>query len=155
PREGGDPDSLDSRLRGNERRTAAATRPRVSGFTNLGCRKRAPGRFRCFRIVFYNEWRNFNVWVPSARSDAAAAWLPGPPALREARLSYGAALSACCEHADVITEELGMSHLATGWSRLRAWSASHGPELRLCVRSTTAAVATLAAAQLLNLPIAL
>jgi len=48
-----------------------------------------------------------------------------------------------------------MSHLATGWSRLRAWSASHGPELRLCVRSTTAAVATLAAAQLLNLPIAL
>src|SRR5262249_58960245 len=109
PREGGDPDSLDSRLRGNERRTAAATRPRVSGFTNLGCRKRAPGRFRCFRIVFYNEWRNFNVWVPSARSDAAAAWLPGPPALREARLSYGAALGACCEHADVITEELGMS----------------------------------------------
>ena len=48
-----------------------------------------------------------------------------------------------------------MSPLATGWSRLRTWSASHGPELRLCVRSTTAAVATLAAAQLLNLPIAL
>ena len=48
-----------------------------------------------------------------------------------------------------------MSRLATGWSQLRAWSASHGPELRLCVRSTTAAVATLAAAQLLNLPIAL
>jgi uncharacterized membrane protein YccC len=48
-----------------------------------------------------------------------------------------------------------MSRLATGWSRLRAWSASHGPELRLCVRSTTAAVVTLAAAQLLNLPIAL
>jgi uncharacterized membrane protein YccC len=53
------------------------------------------------------------------------------------------------------SEELGMSPLATGWSRLRTWSASHGPELRLCVRSTTAAVATLAAAQLLNLPIAL
>ena len=48
-----------------------------------------------------------------------------------------------------------MSHLATGWSRLRAWSASHGPELRLCVRSTTAAVLTLAAAQVLHLPIAL
>src|SRR5262245_34052317 len=52
-------------------------------------------------------------------------------------------------------QELGMSHLATGWSRLRAWSASHGPELRLCVRSTTAAVVTLAVSQLLNLPIAL
>jgi len=48
-----------------------------------------------------------------------------------------------------------MSSLATGWSRLRTWSGSHGPELRLCVRSTTAAVVTLAAAQLLNLPIAL
>ena len=48
-----------------------------------------------------------------------------------------------------------MSHLATGWSRLRAWSASHGPELRLCVRSTTAAVVTLAASQVLHLPIAL
>src|SRR6516164_8921381 len=48
-----------------------------------------------------------------------------------------------------------MSHLATGWSRLHAWSASHGPELRLCVRSTTAAVLTLAAAQVLHLPIAL
>src|SRR6516165_7479265 len=70
-------------------------------------------------------------------------------------LSCGATLCARCGHADVITEELGMSHLATGWSRLRAWSASHDPELRLCVRSTTAAVVTLAAAQLLNLPIAL
>ena len=48
-----------------------------------------------------------------------------------------------------------MSDLATGWSRLRAWSGSHGPELRLCVRSTTAAVLTLAAAQVLHLPIAL
>ena len=48
-----------------------------------------------------------------------------------------------------------MSHLATGCSRLRAWSASHGPELRLCVRSTTAAVLTLAVAQVLHLPIAL
>ena len=48
-----------------------------------------------------------------------------------------------------------MSHLATGWSRLRAWSASHDAELRLCVRSTTAAVLTLAAAQALHLPIAL
>ena len=48
-----------------------------------------------------------------------------------------------------------MSELARGWSRLRAWSASHGPELRLCVRSTTAAVLTLAAAQVLHLPIAL
>src|SRR5215813_3018222 len=52
-------------------------------------------------------------------------------------------------------KELGMSHLATGWSRLRAWSASHDPELRLCVRSTTAAVLTLAVAQVLHLPIAL
>src|SRR5215467_11118748 len=51
--------------------------------------------------------------------------------------------------------ELGMSDLATDWSRLRAWSASHGPELGLCVRSTTAAVLTLAAAQVLHLPIAL
>src|SRR5258707_7579632 len=48
-----------------------------------------------------------------------------------------------------------MSHLATGWSRLRAWSASHDAELRLCVRSTTAAVLTLAVSQLLQLPIAL
>jgi uncharacterized membrane protein YccC len=55
----------------------------------------------------------------------------------------------------VITEELAMSPLATGWSELRAWSATHSAELRLCVRSTTAAVLTLAAAQLLHLPIAL
>src|SRR5262249_12988880 len=48
-----------------------------------------------------------------------------------------------------------MSHLATSWSRLRAWSASHGPELGVGVRSRPAAVLTLAAAQLLNLPIAL
>lgn len=48
-----------------------------------------------------------------------------------------------------------MSRLATSWSRLRAWSANHGAELRLCVRSTTAAVLTLATAQLLHLPIAL
>jgi uncharacterized membrane protein YccC len=48
-----------------------------------------------------------------------------------------------------------MSRLATSWSELRAWSASHGAELRLCVRSTTAAVLTLAAAQVLHLPIAL
>src|SRR5262245_4566594 len=52
-------------------------------------------------------------------------------------------------------EEFGMSRLATDWSRLRAWSANHDAELRLCVRSTTAGVLTLAAAQLLNLPIAL
>ena len=48
-----------------------------------------------------------------------------------------------------------MRPLATSWSELRAWSATHGAELRLCVRSTTAAVLTLAAAQLLHLPIAL
>jgi uncharacterized membrane protein YccC len=48
-----------------------------------------------------------------------------------------------------------MSDMATGWRRLRAWSGRHGAELRLCVRSTTAAVLTLAAAQVLNLPIAL
>jgi uncharacterized membrane protein YccC len=48
-----------------------------------------------------------------------------------------------------------MNRLPTTWSRLRAWSASHGAELRLCVRSTTAAVLTLAAAQVLHLPIAL
>src|SRR5260370_28855878 len=48
-----------------------------------------------------------------------------------------------------------MSHLATGWSGLRAWSARHDAELRLCVRSTTAAVLTLAVSQLLQLPIAL
>jgi Fusaric acid resistance protein family len=48
-----------------------------------------------------------------------------------------------------------MSRLATTWRGLRAWSASHGAELRLCVRSTTAAVLTLAAAQVLHLPIAL
>src|SRR5262249_6257949 len=47
-----------------------------------------------------------------------------------------------------------MSHLATGWSRLRAWSASHDPELRLCVRGAPAAVLPLAAAQVLHLPIA-
>src|SRR6266403_839679 len=33
-----------------------------------------------------------------------------------------------------------MSHLATGWRELRTWSADHSAELRLCVRSTTAAV---------------
>ena len=48
-----------------------------------------------------------------------------------------------------------MSRLATTWRGLRAWSASHGAELRLCVRSTTAGVLTLAAAQMLHLPIAL
>src|SRR5262249_44077874 len=48
-----------------------------------------------------------------------------------------------------------MSRLTTDWSELRAWSASHDAELRLCVRSTTAGVFTLAAAQLFNLPIAL
>jgi len=48
-----------------------------------------------------------------------------------------------------------MSPVATSWRELRAWSASHSAELRLCVRSTTAAVLTLAAAQLLHLPIAL
>src|SRR5258708_36587582 len=48
-----------------------------------------------------------------------------------------------------------MSPLATGWSRLRAGSASQDAELRLCVRSTTAAVLTLAVSQLLQLPIAL
>jgi len=48
-----------------------------------------------------------------------------------------------------------MRPLATSWSELRAWSATHSAELRLCVRSTTAAVLTLAAAQLLHLPIAL
>jgi uncharacterized membrane protein YccC len=48
-----------------------------------------------------------------------------------------------------------MSRLAASWGRLRAWSATHGAELRLCVRSTTAAVLTLAAAQALHLPIAL
>jgi len=48
-----------------------------------------------------------------------------------------------------------MSRLATGWSQLRAWSARHDVELRLCLRSTTAAVLTLAVAHLLNLPIAL
>jgi uncharacterized membrane protein YccC len=48
-----------------------------------------------------------------------------------------------------------MSHLATEWDRLRSWSSTHSAELRLCVRSTTAAVLTLAAAQLLHLPIAL
>ena len=48
-----------------------------------------------------------------------------------------------------------MSYLATGWSGLRAWSASHDAELRLCVRSTTAAMLTLALSQLLQLPLAL
>ena len=48
-----------------------------------------------------------------------------------------------------------MSPVATSWRELRAWSATHSAELRLCVRSTTAAVLTLAAAQLLHLPIAL
>jgi uncharacterized membrane protein YccC len=48
-----------------------------------------------------------------------------------------------------------MSRLAADWGRLRSWSRTHSAELRLCVRSTTAAVLTLAAAQLLHLPIAL
>jgi len=66
------------------------------------------------------------------------------------RLSFFCALSRTLQ-----LRELGMSRLATTWSELRAWSASHGAELRLCVRSTTAAVLTLAAAQVLHLPIAL
>src|SRR5260370_11451990 len=48
-----------------------------------------------------------------------------------------------------------MSHLATGWRELRTWSPDNSAELRLWVRSRTAAVLTLAAAQLLHLPIAL
>jgi uncharacterized membrane protein YccC len=48
-----------------------------------------------------------------------------------------------------------MRRLATDWGRLRSWSSTHSSELRLCVRSTTAALLTLAAAQLLQLPIAL
>jgi uncharacterized membrane protein YccC len=59
------------------------------------------------------------------------------------------------EDADAITWELGMSRLATDWGRLRSWSSTHSAELRLCIRSTTAAVLTLAAAQALHLPIAL
>jgi uncharacterized membrane protein YccC len=59
------------------------------------------------------------------------------------------------EHADAITWELGMSRLATDWGQLRSWSSTHSAELRLCIRSTTAAVLTLAAAQVLHLPIAL
>src|SRR5512132_329789 len=58
-------------------------------------------------------------------------------------------------HADAITWELRMSRLAADWGRLRSWSSTHSAEVRLCVRSTTAAVLTLAAAQLLHLPIAL
>jgi uncharacterized membrane protein YccC len=58
-------------------------------------------------------------------------------------------------HADAITWEFGMSRLATDWGRLRSWSSTHSAELRLCVRSTTAALLTLATAQLLHLPIAL
>src|SRR5262245_64506929 len=48
-----------------------------------------------------------------------------------------------------------MSRLATDWARLRSWGSTHSAELRLCVRSTTAAVLTFAAAQVLHLPIAL
>src|SRR5262249_54577190 len=48
-----------------------------------------------------------------------------------------------------------MSPLATGWSRLRRWRPGHGRGRRLGVRSPPAGVVTLAAAQLLNLPIAL
>jgi uncharacterized membrane protein YccC len=48
-----------------------------------------------------------------------------------------------------------MGRMAPDWRALRTWIGTHGAELRLCVRSTTAAVLTLAAAQLLNLPIAL
>jgi uncharacterized membrane protein YccC len=48
-----------------------------------------------------------------------------------------------------------MSRLATDWARLRSWGSTHSAELRLCIRSTTAAVLTLAAAQVLHLPIAL
>jgi hypothetical protein len=48
-----------------------------------------------------------------------------------------------------------MGRMAPDWGALRTWIGTHGVELRLCVRSTTAALLTLAAAQVLNLPIAL
>jgi uncharacterized membrane protein YccC len=64
--------------------------------------------------------------------------------------SFSSALSRTLQ-----LRELGMNRLTTTWSQLGVWSASHSAELRLCVRSTTAAVLTLAAAQVLHLPIAL
>src|SRR5438445_7520689 len=97
-----------------------------------GCRKCSPVPFHCFRVVLYNEGCNSDV---SARAPdrATPCAIPGARALRQAHLrirgqsGLGATLAA-----------------ATGWSGLRAWSASHDAELRLCVRSTTAAVLTLA-----------
>src|SRR5262244_2618567 len=59
------------------------------------------------------------------------------------------------EPADVITPGARHELLGDRLGQLRAWSGSHGPELRLCVRSTTAGVLTLAATQVLHLPIAL
>jgi hypothetical protein len=43
-----------------------------------------------------------------------------------------------------------MGRMAPDWGALRTWIGTHGVELRLCVRSTTAALLTLAAAQVLN-----
>src|SRR5258708_20766918 len=75
--------------------------------------------------------------------------------LRAAMLLSMRAATIRWQRKRVAGEEFAMSHLATGWRELRTWSADHSAELRLCVRSTTAAVLTLAAAQLLHLPIAL
>jgi uncharacterized membrane protein YccC len=56
-----------------------------------------------------------------------------------------------------MTMTLGRTNnlLAADWKRLRQWPAQHRAELRLCVRVSVSAMAALAAAQLLELPLAL
>src|SRR5258708_8542627 len=74
--------------------------------------------------------------------------------LRAAMLLSMRAATIRWQRKRVAGEELAMSHLATGWRELRIWSADHSAELRLCVRSTTAAVHSLAPAHLLHQPLA-
>jgi uncharacterized membrane protein YccC len=56
-----------------------------------------------------------------------------------------------------MTMTLGRTNnlLTADWKRFRQWPAQHRAELRLCVRVSVSAMAALAAAQLLELPLAL
>src|SRR5262249_24140239 len=60
-----------------------------------------------------------------------------------------------CTHQPPSAPARSMALLLAGWTGLRSWWPSHAAALRLCVRTTTAAVLRLAAAQVLHLPIAL
>src|SRR6516164_3076804 len=102
-----------------------------------GCRKRSSVPFHCFRVVLYNERCNSDVSARARHGNTFRhTWRSsvGPGAFEDTR-SIG--IRSCAPFAATLPtsspRELGMSHLATGWSGLRAWSATHDAELRLCV----------------------